>query len=87
MEFLSGERVVFDLRDYSVERGIQFGHYNYTEVKPSLETHLHQDVLEICFCIKGMQCYAIEQNIFKLYGNDILIVPPNTPHSTGVIGK
>ncbi|SHG35310.1 AraC-type DNA-binding protein [Flagellimonas flava] len=40
--------------------------------------------MEICFCIRGQQYYELEGKLLKLRGNDILIVPPNHAHSSGV---
>ena len=49
-----------------------------------MDTHRHKEVLEICFCLKGQQYYQIEHNLFKLTGNNIIIIPPNVKHSSGV---
>lgn len=78
-----GKRTVFKLSDYNIKRIIDFGHYRYNEVKPKLEKHIHRDALEICFCINGQQHYKVGNQLFKLKGNDILVIPPNTEHSTG----
>jgi len=44
---------------------------------------MHNDILEICYCVKGKQQYMIGNKVFDMCGNDILIVSPNTRHSTG----
>lgn len=77
------KRTVFRLKDYNIKRAIDFGHYRYNEVKPRLEKHIHKDAMEICYCINGLQHYKVDKQLFELQGNDILIIPPNTEHSTG----
>ena len=77
------ERTVLFLPDYDVERCLQFGHYKYAKAQPKLKQHEHPNVVEICFCIKGKQHYIIKNELFKLQGNDIVIIPPNIEHSTG----
>ncbi|MCL6294293.1 AraC family transcriptional regulator [Jejuia spongiicola] len=84
MQNQTNDRVVYNLNTLGYKRCKQFGHYKYTKVKPRLENHIHKDIIEICYCLKGQQFYNIEQNELKLNGNDILIVSPNTIHSTGV---
>ncbi|GGZ13094.1 hypothetical protein GCM10007049_01070 [Echinicola pacifica] len=79
----SQERTVYNLQDYGIKRGVSFGHYRYIEAKPHLENHIHSNILEICFCIKGQQYYIIKGEQVRLQGNEFVIVPPNTAHSTG----
>lgn len=78
------DRVVFNLNKLGFTRCFQFGHYKYTHVKRPLENHIHKDTIEICYCLKGQQFYNIEKKPIKLNGNDIIIIPPNTKHSTGI---
>lgn len=77
------ERTIINLQDYGIKRGLVFGHYRYNEVKPGLKSHMHHGALEICFCMNGQQHYKIGENLYKLNGNDIFVVPPDTMHSTG----
>ncbi|WP_026809941.1 helix-turn-helix domain-containing protein [Arenibacter latericius] len=83
MDLNTTERIVINLQEYDVKRGLSFGHYRYNEVKPGLESHQHQGALEICYCMKGLQHYKIGDNMYELKGDDIIVVPPNTVHSTG----
>ncbi|TMU56252.1 AraC family transcriptional regulator [Flagellimonas algicola] len=78
------KRKVFHLPSLGYPRFVEFGHYHYRKVEPTLEAHQHQDVVEICFCIRGQQYYELGEHLLKLRGNDILIVPPNQNHSSGV---
>ncbi len=80
----NNKREVYKLSTLGVPRCSDFGHYQYNTVEPELTNHFHEDVLEICFCIKGEQYYQVEHELYKLRGNDILIIPPNTIHSTGL---
>ncbi len=84
MQNQTNDRIVYNLGALGYKRCNQFGHYKYTEVKPSLKNHIHNNSIEICYCLKGQQFYNIEDNELKLTGNDILIVAPNTVHSTGI---
>ena len=75
---------MFRLNELGFNRCFNFGYYHYNSVEPVLETHNHNEVLEICFCLKGQQYYQIEQNLFRLTGNSIIVIPPNVKHSSGV---
>lgn len=77
------ERIVYFLKDFNINRCLQFGYYKYSKAQPKLPTHEHLNAIEICFCSKGEQHYIIEEEVFRLQGNDILIIPPNKKHSTG----
>ncbi|WP_233194492.1 AraC family transcriptional regulator [Aquimarina sp. I32.4] len=79
----SEERIVHFLPDYGINRCLQFGYYKYSKVGKQLPVHQHIDSIEICFCINGEQHYQVNDELFKLNGNDILIIPPNENHSTG----
>ena len=80
----TNKRKVFRLNTLGFNRCLDFGYYKYCSVEPVLEPHTHKDVLEICYCLKGQQYYKIGEDVLKLTGNNILIVPPNINHSTGV---
>ncbi|EAR02346.1 AraC family transcriptional regulator [Maribacter sp. HTCC2170] len=80
----TNERIVFKLDELGIPRCLQFGHYKYNHVKPALKNHVHPKIIEICYFLKGVQCYQIGQKIFELKGNDILIIAPDTLHSTGM---
>lgn len=80
----TNRRRVFDLRDFGIPRCPQFGHYKYNQVTAALKDHIHTDTLEICYFLKGVQRYTIGDRLLKLTGNDILIIAPNTLHSTGI---
>lgn len=76
------ERIVFDLNKMGISRCQQFGHYQYTHVKPGLKNHAHSKVLEICYFLKGRQFYKIDNTPHELTGNDIIIIAPDINHST-----
>lgn len=79
----TNRRVVFKLSEMGFSGFRDFGYYNYNSVEPELEVHSHQNVMEICYCLRGQQYYDLNGEMVKLKGNDILIVPANTNHSTG----
>ncbi|RYC53120.1 helix-turn-helix domain-containing protein [Flagellimonas olearia] len=68
---------------HRIPRVEQFGHYRYARANPGLETHFHADMIEICYCLDGVQQYIVEGHRHYLKGGDILIVPPNRAHDTG----
>lgn len=80
----TNNRKVFDLKNFGIPRCPQFGHYKYNNVKPGLQDHIHANTIEICFFLKGIQRYKIGSQLLELTGNDILIIAPNTLHSTGI---
>lgn len=80
----TNKRDIFDLRDFDIPRCPQFGHYKYNNAKSGLKDHIHTDAIEICYFLKGIQRYKIGENLLELTGNDILIIEPNTLHSTGI---
>ncbi len=80
----TNERKVFELTRLGIPRCFQFGHYKYNHVKPGLKNHIHSKTLEICYFLKGIQRYKIGEDLFEMTGDDILIIAPDTSHSTGV---
>ncbi|SNZ00180.1 AraC family transcriptional regulator [Flagellimonas pacifica] len=84
MQKQTNKRKVFNLGQLGFVGCHDFGYYHYNKVEPTLETHHHKAVLEICFCLKGQQYYQVGEDVFKLTGNHIFIVPPDVDHSSGV---
>ncbi len=84
MHHPNNKRKVFNLNKLGFKGCLDFGYYNYHIAEPNLEIHRHEDSIEICYYLKGEQFYEIEDELFKLRGNEFLIVPPNIPHGTGM---
>lgn len=80
----TNKRNVFDLRDFGIPRIPEFGYYKYNNATSALKDHRHTDTIEICYFLKGVQRYAIGNRSLELTGNDVLIIAPNTAHSTGI---
>jgi len=76
-------RTVLLPHQHGISRVQQMGHYRYSAAKPGLENHFHQNSIEICYCIDGVQQYSVGSRIHYLRGGDILIIPANQTHSTG----
>lgn len=83
MHNIQNGRTVFNLNKMGIPRCFQFGHYQYTHVKPGLENHIHKNTLEICYFLSGRQIYKIGQDFHELRGNDIIVIAPNLNHGTG----
>lgn len=84
MQKRTNRRKVFHLNELGFSRCFDFGYYHYNNVEPVLDTHSHNEVLEICYCLKGQQYYKVGGDLFKLTGNCVLIIPSNVEHSSGV---
>lgn len=57
---------------------------NFPESKPSLETHYHENAMEICYVTKGTQIYATEDPLqkYRVSRGMVFLTYPNEPHST-----
>ncbi|SEB54389.1 AraC-type DNA-binding protein [Tenacibaculum sp. MAR_2009_124] len=83
MHHPNNKRKVFNLKKLGFNGCLNFGYYNYHIAEPNLEIHRHKDSIEMCYYLKGEQFYEIEEELFKLRGNEFLIIPPNIPHGSG----
>lgn len=69
------------------ETGIEalkiFGYYTNNRADEPLETHIHENCMEIVFLIKGFQMYVVGDNRFNMTGSNVFVTYPNEPHSSG----
>lgn len=76
-------RLILDLRKHDIDVFDEFGRYNYVKAQTTLPSHIHPDMIEICYLAKGSQEYFVNNETFTLYGGDIFITFPNEIHGTG----
>lgn len=59
---------------------------SYTQVEKAtkpLSPRINAGQLELHVISKGIQVYKIGDTEYSCHGNDLLVIPPNTPYSTG----
>lgn len=78
------DRTILDLERLGFNNFRVVGHYNYRSVMKNLEMHLHKGMIEIIYLAKGHQHYKIADREYVLKGGDVLVIPPDTIHGTGI---
>lgn len=76
-------RKIIDLRTLGFTDIQVLGKYNYTKSESKLPRHRHKNMIEICYCDKGVQYFEVngEQHLVK--GGDIFIHFPGELHGSG----
>jgi len=83
MKNRESSRLLLDMKWHDIDVFDEFGRYNYLSAQAILPTHIHPNMIEICYLSKGSQEYFVGKNTYKLYGGDIFITFPNEVHGTG----
>ncbi|MEA1877074.1 MAG: AraC family transcriptional regulator [Bacteroidota bacterium] len=78
----AANRTLFDLKKLGFTSLVLLGRYSYKQPQASLDTHLHEGCLEICYLERGTQTYSIGDQLFHLKGGDVLINGSSIPHGT-----
>ncbi|PCJ56797.1 MAG: hypothetical protein COA79_17745 [Planctomycetota bacterium] len=60
------------------------GSYNNNASNQLLPTHIHENIMEICFLKKGNQIYQVQDDYYFLRGGDIFLTFPEEAHGTGI---
>lgn len=76
-------RLILNMKRHGIDIFDEFGRYNYINTQTILPTHIHPDMIEICYLAKGSQEYFVDDSFFRLYGGDVFIAFPNEIHGTG----
>lgn len=76
-------RLILEMKRHGIDVFDEFGRYNYVNTQTILPTHIHPDMIEICYLAKGSQEYFVGENTFRLYGGDLFITFPDEVHGTG----
>ncbi|MGL6180476.1 MAG: AraC family transcriptional regulator [Tannerellaceae bacterium] len=83
MSYLKTHRLVLNLEKIGIQIFDIFGRYNYVTTQKQLPTHIHPDMIEICYLAKGCQSYIVGNQTYVIYGGDVFITFPNEEHGTG----
>jgi AraC-like DNA-binding protein len=75
-------RDVLNLKELGVESAFLLGKYSYAGAHTHLETHTHENMMEIVYCDKGRQVYEVNNQQFEICGGDVFVTFPDEPHST-----
>lgn len=76
-------RLIFDFSIHQINVFDEFGFYNYSNVQSVLPEHIHPDMIEICYLVKGRQAYFVGEDIFEVQGGEVFVTFPNESHGTG----
>lgn len=76
-------RKIIDFRKAGFERLVVLGKYNYIKVEKKLPEHIHEDMVEICYCNKGSQWFTVNGNPYLVRGGDVFIHFPGELHGSG----
>lgn len=79
----SPERMILDLRKAGFKDVLILGKYRYTHTRKQLPTHQHRQMLEICYCSKGVQTYEVNGRTYRVKGGDLFVTYPGEWHGTG----
>ncbi|WP_341215992.1 AraC family transcriptional regulator [uncultured Wocania sp.] len=76
------ERQIIDFEALGFDCIKILGSYNYKQMNKSLEMHVHDNMIEICFLEKGTQYYHIQGEDYRINGGDLLLTFPGEEHGT-----
>jgi AraC-like DNA-binding protein len=76
-------RKIIDFRNYGFSELVVLGRYNYNTVQPNLTDHVHENMVEICYCDKGSQYFSVNNEQYLVKGGDIFLHFPNEVHGSG----
>ncbi|WP_242206429.1 AraC family transcriptional regulator [Aestuariivivens insulae] len=76
------DRQIIDLEALGFEFVKVLGSYNYRQMNKSLDMHVHENMIEICFLEKGSQYYHIQGEDYRINGGDLLLTFPGEEHGT-----
>lgn len=80
---MAGERRILNLSDVGIADVPVLGRYEYSIVRPGLDTHSHPGAMEIVFLHRGCQTYRVQGRSYRLHGGDVFITRPGELHDTG----
>ncbi|MFW6282385.1 MAG: AraC family ligand binding domain-containing protein [bacterium] len=84
MNNLNNKRKVIQFNGQATLKGInKIGKVRRTSAHSPLETHIHPNLVEISYLVKGKQTFCLNNKKYKLKGGDIFITFPGEVHGTG----
>jgi AraC-like DNA-binding protein len=79
----SPERMILDLRKAGFRDVLILGKYHYRQARRQLPAHMHDRMLEICYCSSGEQEYDVGGVLYRIKGGDLFVTYPGEWHGTG----
>lgn len=79
----TGTRTILDFRKAGYSDLCVLGRYKYNKAEKSLEEHVHEGMIEICYCDTGSQLFLVNNKKYLVNGGDIFIHFPGEVHSSG----
>lgn len=76
-------RSIIDFRKHHYGNLCVLGRYHYQKAEKDLEWHQHKDMIELCYCDKGSQVFAVNKEKYLVKGGDVFIHYPNELHGSG----
>ncbi|GAB3795463.1 hypothetical protein GCM10028819_11560 [Spirosoma humi] len=78
----TAERTIIQLDAFNITDVHRLGRYRYTHAQSGLPEHAHEGMMEICYCEKGLQVYAVDGQEFYVKGGDVFVTFPGELHGT-----
>ncbi|QUI23354.1 helix-turn-helix transcriptional regulator [Vallitalea pronyensis] len=79
----TNERCVVDFSTIDKAFSFRLAKVNYTQARKPIQTHIHPDMIEIVYLIKGEQVYHVAQEDYVVKSGEVFMTFENEPHSTG----
>ncbi|MCU7551854.1 AraC family transcriptional regulator [Chitinophagaceae bacterium LB-8] len=76
-------RRIIDFRKFGFNDLQVLGRYNYNRSESKLPSHVHKDMIEICYYDKGSQYFEVSGEKYLVKGGDIFINYPGEEHGSG----
>lgn len=76
-------RRIIDFRKLGFNDLQVLGKYNYNKSETKLPSHVHKDMIEICYYDKGSQYFEVNGEQYLVKGGDIFINYPGELHGSG----
>lgn len=81
-ELLNRKRIEMSLAKLGVPEVPVFGRYNHARAEHGLPEHEHEEIVEICYLIKGRQTYRVGGRDYAMRGGDVFLTFPGEKHSS-----
>jgi len=82
-DMLRKEKLRVDFSSVDSDFRFLLGRVNFARAQKPLETHSHEECMEIVYLSRGTQTYVIGDREYKMNGGDIFVTLPYENHSSG----
>lgn len=76
-------RKIINFKKYGFKDLQLLGKYNYNKVENKLQSHVHKEMIEICYYDKGSQFFEVNEKTYLVKGGDVFIHYPGEMHGSG----